>query len=177
MRSTTMNPRASRLTVEYSRKRLPLGRAVDQSEAPALAAQLRQRLHTTDEILDFSPNSLNTLEDLLVEYEQSLRGARCELDDLALLQLIRELVAYIGEVFVRHTGGQWDTDGTLYGTSIEFSMPFRVTKEGETYVSSRPTIFSLGNIASDSWDMIVERRRPELYADFRSAKKRHISET
>jgi len=164
---------ATRLVFDYQRENLPLGKNILEEEIPVLTSALRQRLGMSISDLDFSPTSLKRLEDVLVVYPQKVDFDKMSDDDI--MQFVREIAAYVGKILVSHTRGKWEPLGTLWGTQVTFEGKIKITKEGRTRVV--PSIaFSLGNIGSAAVDMMRLGKKPLLYRDYLSARKRFFKE-
>ena len=81
-----------------------------------MTSRLRQRLEMSEAELDFTPASLERLEDMLFELAQKIDIQ--SLTDEDIVQFVREISAYVGEVLVVHAEGNWEPLGTLWGTHI-----------------------------------------------------------
>ncbi|WP_424001569.1 hypothetical protein ACOZ4I_16765 [Haloarcula salina] len=85
--------------------------------------------------LDFSPDSLSRLDDLVAEewdderFAETTLGSEDSFDDRAFTSVVTELGSYFGEVLVRHLDGEWtaDTDHdaavVVRGTEGRFAVP------------------------------------------------------
>jgi hypothetical protein len=160
------------LIQEFARQGHPLGRDVALEESPLLIEALRERLEASPGELDLSPASLDTLEQRLVDLHKSMQDRSQAFSEPMLVQLVREMVAYIGRVMVDHAGGEWRNIGTLWGTEVVFRGPVEVVKGEEIRVHAN-RIESLGNIAASSWDAITAGVRPGLYKMYRQARSKH----
>jgi hypothetical protein len=164
-----------RLIKEVARQGHPLGRSITVEEVPVLIEALRQRLGVSSKELDLSPSSLKLLEQRLIDLHQSMQKRGEPFSDEELVCLVRQIAAYIGEVLVRHTGGEWAKAQTLWGTEVVFKGPWVVIK-GHKFVSSYPTHFIIGSEAASAWDEIAEGRKPNLYRTYREARAKRIKE-
>jgi hypothetical protein len=167
---------AEKLLQQYANKGHPWARVVEPEEVPALIEALRERLHATSKELDLSPPSLKRLEQRLVDMYQSMKAQEKTLMHEDLVQLIRQVTAYIGEVLVKHAQGRWDKGSqTLWGTGIVIEGPWDVTK-GQRYNSPYPTHFIVGSEAASAWDVITEGGKPRLDRIYREARTKRIRE-
>lgn len=164
---------ATKLVSEFGRKGHPLGKSIYRDEVPSLVSQLRHRLGMSEAELDLTPASLKRLEDKLFELPHDKRIEVLSEDEI--VQFVREIAAYIGEVLLVHAEGRWEPLGTLLSTKIVFEGNIKITKEG--HKRTVPSMaFSLGNIGAAALDMISLGRRPLFYRDYLSAKKKTIKE-
>jgi len=163
----------TQIVSEYGRRSHPLGKSITHVEAPILATKLRRRLMMSEIELDLSPPSLQRLEKALFEHCQEKPLAVYSEEDLLLF--VREIAAYVGEVLSLHTGGKWEPLGTLLGTRMIFEGNIKIVKEGHR--RNAPSIaFSLGNIGAAALDMCFSGKKPLLYRDYLSARKRIFKE-
>jgi hypothetical protein len=86
--------------------KLSLGKSIHQKKVPILTSQLRQRLEMSEAELDFTPASLERLEDKLFELLQKIDIQT--LTDEDIVQFVREISAYFGKVLVVHAEGNWE---------------------------------------------------------------------
>ena len=164
---------ATKRVFEFARENHPLGKSILEEEAPQLVTSLLRRLALSTTELDFSPESLKLLEEKLVEWSQ--KNDINNFADAEIVQLVREIAAYVGKVLVLHAEGNWQPTGTLWGTQIIFEGNIKVMKEGRTRVV--PSVaFSLGNIGATAVDMLKLGKKPLLYKDYLSARKKTIKE-
>ncbi len=164
---------ATKSVFDFARENHPLGKSILEEEAPQLTSSLRQRLAMSVADLDFSPASLKLLEEKLVELSQ--KDDINNYADTEIVQLVREIAAYVGKVLVLHAEGKWEPLGTLWGTQIIFEGKIKVVKEGTTRVV--PSVaFSLGNIGATTVDMLRLGKKPILFRDYQSARKRTVKE-
>jgi len=163
----------TQIVTEYGRDGHPLGKSINAEDVPLLVNQLRKRLVLTKHDLDLSPESLKRLENKLFEMpiDELNQGSNEE----EIVQFVRELAAYVGEVLSKHAGGSWEPSGTLWSTRIVFEDGIKILKEGKMRLV--PSVaFSLGNIASAALDMKILGKKPLLYRDYVSAKKKMLKE-
>ena len=138
-----------------------------------LAIQLGQRLGLSDFELDLSPKSLRLLEDKLVEFSQSISLETLSEEDI--VQMVREVTAYVGKVLVLHTQGRWVNLGTLLGTSVVIEGNIKMNKEGQTRII--PSIaFRIGFMGTAAVNMAFLGKKPILYKDYLYAKNKSIKE-
>jgi hypothetical protein len=164
---------ATRLVFDFAREGHPLGKSIYREEVPILASELRQRLGMTESELDFTPASLKRLEDKLLELPQKTEIQN--FSDEEIVQFVREVAAYVGEVLVLHAAGRWEPLGTLWSTHLVFEGDIRIIKEGRRRIA--PSVaFSLGGIGVAAWDMISLGKKPNLYKDYQTAKKKMVKE-
>ncbi len=164
---------ATKSVFEFARENHPLGKSILEEEAPQLATSLRRRLAISAAELDFSPESLKLLEEKLLEW--SRKNDINNFADTEIVQLVREIAAYVGKILVLHAKGDWQPTGTLWGTQIIFEGKIKVVKEGRTRVVPS-VVFSLGNIGATAVDMLKLDKKPLLYRDYLSARKKTVKE-
>ncbi len=159
---------------QYSKAGHELGRSITAEEALALIECLRKRFDMHQE-LDLSPQSLLVLEEKTFQYWKSLE--RTGFGDQEVVQTIREIVAYIGQVLVMHAEGQWyETSSMVLGTSVKFGGIWEIIKEGRREISSLPVCFGLGFTVTWNWDRIGKGKRPSFYKLYQDAKSRRLEE-
>jgi len=123
--------------------------------------------------LDITPASLKRLEDKLFEMTQE--NWRENYSEEEIVQFVREISAYVGEVLVLHAGCKWEPLGTLWSTHIVIEGDVKVTKEGRSRFV--PLVaFPLGAIGAAALDMVSVGKKPLLYRDYLSAKKKTVKE-
>ena len=164
-----------RLINQFAAQGHPLGRSIPEEEAATLIEVLQKRLGASAKELDLSPSSLNRLEQRLIDLHQSMQEQGQIFTDEELVQLVREIAAYIGKVFVTHAGGKWETVKTLWGTEIVFEGPVEAVKGKEIRVYPK-SVSSLGNIAASTWDAITVGIKPKLYDVYRRASAKRVRE-
>jgi hypothetical protein len=105
-----------------------------------------------------------------------MQGTGQAFDEPGLMQLVREIAAYIGSVLVAHAAGEWRTvDNSLWGTEIVIAGPVYGIKD--SMIREYPKrVFSLGNLAASAWDAIVAGVPPKLYQDYRDARAKRLRE-
>ncbi|MCL5994833.1 MAG: hypothetical protein M1546_02115 [Chloroflexi bacterium] len=167
---------AQQLTVKLARQKHPLAGRIDPSERLTLIEGLKRRLDAQGAELDLSPASLNRLEEMLIQMHGQLNHAGVALGDEELMTLIRELMAYIGQVLVVHAKGEWRSRETILGEEIVFANPAEAIKGGELRTYTFGKIFPLSNIAASSWDAIATGIKPKLYQDYLDAVAKRIHE-
>jgi hypothetical protein len=164
---------ATKLVFDFDRIGHPLGKNIYRDEVPILASNLRRRLELSESELDFTPSSLKRLEDRMFELPQKLEIGN--LSDEDIVQFVREIAAYVGEVLVMHAEGRWENWGSLWSTNVVFEGSIKLTKGGQRRIV--PSVaFSLGNIGAAAVDMISMGKKPLLYRDYLSAKKKTVKE-
>lgn len=165
------------LIQDFARQQKPLGRAIQIDEVDGLIESLRKRFGVSNEDLDISPASLKRLERYLSEYYHATEGQGHLLDDENLVQLVREIAAYLGQVLVLHAKGQWFDKATgLYSTGISIEGPWRVEKEGHKSISQYPTVFMVGSSGAFAWDLLGEGKTLDFYREYREAISKSIKE-
>jgi|WetSurMetagenome_2_1015567.scaffolds.fasta_scaffold112456_2 hypothetical protein len=164
---------ATRMVFDFAREGHPLGKSIYREEVPILASNLMQRLGMSESELDFTPASLKRLEDKLFESPPKMEIQN--FSDEEIVQLVREVAAYVGEVLVLHAAGRWEPLGTLWSTHVVFEGNIKITKEGRRRIVPSVT-FSLGNIGAAALDMVSVGKKPLLYRDYLSAKKKIVKE-
>lgn len=163
----------TRIIFDFIKVGHPLGQIITREEVPSLASRLRRRLEMSESELDFSPTSLKRLENKLFELSQMTQTQNYS--DEEIIQFIREIAAYVGEVLVLHADGKWRSLQDLWSTQVIFEGDIKITKEGRQRVAPS-VVFSLGNIGAGVWDMISIGRKPHLYKDYLSGKKKKVKE-
>ena len=164
---------ATKIIFDFIRTQHPLSRGIEKEETPLLVGLLRKRLSLSEIELDFSPISLQRLEDKLSDSADTLKAKLIKEEEI--IQIIREIAAYVGEVLVLNTNGKWQNLGDLWSTKVIFEGNIKITKAGNER-TAQSIAFSLGNIGAGAWDMISLGRKPILYCDYLSAKKKTIIE-
>jgi len=165
-----------KLIKEFARNGHPLGNGVLLEEVPVLIEALRQRISASADELDLSPASLKRLEQYLYDLYQSMQDRGLALSNDDLVQMVREIAAYIGEVLVRYAGGQWGKEPlTLWSTEVIIDGPWEVIKD-RRYVSPQPASFIIGGEAAWAWDLISTGKKPNLYRTFRDARSKRLRE-
>jgi len=150
---------ATKLVFDFTRAGHLLGNCIYREEVPALASNFRQRLGKSESELDFTPNSLKRLEEMLIEFPQKTDIQNY--GDEEIVQFVREVAAYVGEVLVLHADGKWRPLKDLWSTHVVFEGDIRIIKEGRRRVA--PSIaFSLGAIGAAAWDMISVGKKTKL---------------
>ncbi len=165
-----------KLIKQFARQGHPLGRGISEEEVPELVEGLRQRFGTSTNKLDLSAESLKQLEQLLIDLYQSAQEQQLSFSEQELVLLMREVAAYLGQVLVMHTGGQWRNLGSLYGTEIVVEGPWEIVKGQDVHTSSKSTVYSMGGEAAWAWDALVEGRKPNLYGLCQESRQKRIRE-
>ena len=163
---------ATRLVLKCEEEH-PLGKSIHQKKVPILTSQLRQRLEMSEAELDFTPASLERLEDKLFELLQKIDIQT--LTDEDIVQFVREISAYFGKVLVVHAERNWEPLGTLLGTLIVFKGIVKVIKEGRRRIVSS-LCFSLANEGAVAIDMASMGKKPLLYRNYLSARAKIFRE-
>lgn len=164
---------AIRIIFNYIRNEHPLGKCIFEEEVQLLVMQLSSRLGLSYHQLDFTPESLKQLENLLLEY--SITNSIQEFSDDEIIRFIREIGAYIGKVFVLHAYGKWEPIGSLWSTNIIFEDNVIIVKNGCR--RNVPSIaISLGGLGATTWDMLSMGMKPELFNEYANAKSKIFKE-
>jgi hypothetical protein len=159
-----------------SRQGHPWARGFERSEIPTLIEAVRVRFAKSDAELDLSPSSLRRLERYLAEYHSSTHGLGRNLADEELVNLIREVTAYVGETLVRSTDAHWKENlATLFFVSLRVDGPWKTTKE-TTFTSNHPATYVLGSIVASAWDLIASSKKPRLHQLYDEIQKKHMTE-
>ena len=165
-----------KLIQQFAREGHPLGQGIEIEELPDLIEALRQRLIVSNEELDLSPSSLNRLEQHLIDLFRSMNEAKQKFADEELVQLVREIAAYIGEVLVTQADGRWgDQTKTLWATEVIIEGPWEVIKDRRN-ISPYAAHFVVGSEAAWVWDAITVGKKPYLYRTYRDAHTRRLRE-
>ncbi|MFN8442165.1 MAG: hypothetical protein U0175_15395 [Caldilineaceae bacterium] len=172
-------PNATRLIIEYGKCGHPLGKALNQDDAEQLIEQLRSRLATDEQNLDLSPASLKRLEKLLINLSTSIELCESILEDEELASLIREIAAYVGQVLVLHTEGEWRVNehlNRLWDTDIVIGQNLDISNGVKPFVNPFRLSMSLGNYAAATWDLILLGKDPGLYKMYQTTKRKLASQ-
>lgn len=163
----------TKIVSEFGQKGHPLGKSIYREEVPLLIPRLRQRLGMSETELDLTPASLKRLEDRLFRMTQEKWMENYSEDEI--VQFVREISAYVGEILVLHAACKWEPLGTLWSTHIVIEGNVKVTKEGHSRLV--PSVaFPLGAIGAAALDMVSAGKKPLLYRDYLSAKKKAVKE-
>lgn len=165
---------ATRLANDYSGRDHPLGRSISIEEIPQLTASIRTRLGMSEVELDYSPDSLKRLEDRLLEFSREF-NPMVNCSDEEILQIVREIGAYVGQVLVLHGKGEWESSGSLWATCVTFQKKVQSSKA--TGVWRMPTVsLGLANIGAAALDRSCIGIKPILYKEYLDAKKNSFKE-
>ncbi len=144
-----------RFIFELGRAKNPLGRPIQPEEVPGLVEGLCARLGTSSQELDLTPKSLKTLELKLVKFKEILDQEGQSLSEEELAVFIRQIAAYLGEVFVIHAKGYWDKRMiSLSNSGVAFEGEWEYIKDGELR-SSQGMVVVIGWWAARVWDEII----------------------
>ncbi len=116
---------------ELPRRRLtPSDLVIPDSEeflkqVPQLIAQLRLRMPVRAWELDLSPASLMTLDDYLAREIDKILSEGLKVYETIDPDLLKELTAYVGEVFAHDKGAKWQVSSKdpTEGPDIVFDVP------------------------------------------------------
>jgi len=165
---------ATRLANDYSGGDHPLGRSISIGEIPQLTASLRTRLGMSEVELDYSPASLKRLEDRLPEFSREFNPME-NCSDEEILQIVREIGAYVGQVLVLHGKGEWESAESLWATYVTFKKKVQISKT--TGIRQKPTVsLGLANIGAAALDRSCIGVKPILYKEYLDAKKKSFKE-
>jgi hypothetical protein len=157
---------AGQLILNMARDGHPLATSIEENETTQLISNIRERLNATEDVLNLSPISLEGLSALLLDYYQTSIWNGKEFTEEEIATLIREIAAYVGIVFIKHSRGKWRTTGSLWGTEIFFEGPVYSVKEG-TVRTAKSGVVSLGQLASSTWTALQYGVEPKLYKGFK----------
>jgi hypothetical protein len=163
----------AKIVTEYGQKNYPLGKCIYREEVPYLTSQLKQLLAIVDNKLNFTPESLIILEDKLFAWSKEVNIKSLEDDEI--VEIVREVAAYYGEVLALYADGKWESRQTLWGTCIVIEGNVKVTKEGRNRIVPSVAV-SLGNIGTVTLELIYQGKRFNLYKDFLRTKKKIFKE-
>lgn len=163
----------TKIVSEFGQKGHPLGKSISREEVPSLVSQLRQRLGMQASELDFSPVSLKLLEDEL--FKMSKMNWIEVFSEEEIVQFVRELVAYIGEVLVLHADGKWEPLGTLFSTHVVFYGDIKIYKEGRRRIVPS-IVLVMGSLVAGNLDLVSLGNKPLIYGEYQSAKKKTFKE-
>ncbi len=162
------------LIAKLGREQDPLGRPILWKEVPSLITSIKHRFGLEDQ--DLSPLSLKKLDDKLFLYIQSFRERKQDLTDIEIVQLVREIAAYLGSVLVDYAGGEWYQGAlSLWDNRVIIEAPWTIVKERRKSHSSEVNFMISGN-AAFSIEEAIEGQKPKLYRIFQDIKKKTIRE-
>jgi hypothetical protein len=163
-----------KIIFDYIKAKHPLAASMPRESSLLLCKKLNVRLNVNETELDFSPNSLKKLETLLSNYHAN--NAK-DIGDEETVMLVRELAAYIGEVLIRNTDGQWVLlNETIWGTRIEYEGKWKLLKENKKRFVSAVS-YTLADIAASSWQKILDGKPLRIYQYFNEIQKKEMKET
>jgi hypothetical protein len=117
------------IIARYIQSNHALGNGIKYSEVPFLINSLNTRLkkyYLKDGKLDYSPESLDKISQLLFCYNKGLDDKNNIFNNEELvIQIIREIAAYIGEVFIKGytKEGVWESGKKLLQTQFIYNKP------------------------------------------------------
>lgn len=100
------------------------------------------------------------MENFLFEYPQKIEVSN--LSDEDLVQFVRKVAEYVGEVLAIHADGKWEPLAILWSTHIVFEGGLKITKGGRQRTAPS-VVCSLGNIGTAVLGMISIGKKPLLY--------------
>lgn len=158
---------------DHIRNEQPIASVILRDSTIELYQDLLCRIGATKNDLDFSIESLKNLEKCVIDYHQKLQS---DIDDSSTMTLIRELSAYIGEVLVRNTSGQWvNRSNDIWGTYVRYEEKWLVIKGNKKkYV---PAIsFPLPDLAASLWQDVIDRKPPTLHRVVKTIERKKTKE-
>jgi hypothetical protein len=161
-----------KLIFDFIKSHHPLGKGISLEEIRHLTINLSSRLMVSQQLLDYSPDSLKLLDSLIEHYYQKHID---NIDEIEVMDFIRELSAYFGKVIINNTDGQWIDNGDLWRTEIHYKSGFIIIKGGKKQTSQDVTI-SLGNIAATALDTIALGSKPGLFTLFKNIARHKLKE-
>jgi hypothetical protein len=167
--------KADKLIQEYWSQGQVIARPLVLQEFDALISALRQRLMASLEELDLSPSSLKRLEGRLRSYHVALQEEGKHLSDVDVVELVREIAAYLASVLLQHTDATWRGGRSLWDSGVEVIGTIKV-REGSESFTSRKLVYAVGNQAAAAWDAITEGQNTLLYSVFLSMKRKSVSQ-
>jgi hypothetical protein len=161
--------------LNHCKNRHPLSNGILEEEIPDLIQQLRYRLNTSKQELNLSPKSLKDLSRHLLNYYQTKIQDGGSFSDEEILQIIRELTAYVGNVILLNSGGKWELVDNIYETEIRVDGPSKVRKGQDlrTYPSYG---VALGWSMARGWDAVQLGIEPKLYSLYTAAISKNLKE-
>ncbi len=173
MKSDSLRFEVTKLVFEYMKDKNPLAASIPRDASLSLCKSLRQRLNASETRLDFSPASLKEIEALLIEYKINHVES---MTDLETLILIRELAAYIGEVLVRYSDGQWVLlDDSIWGTRLKYDSQWSLLKENKKQSISAVS-YSLGDLAASAWQSTLDGESLQLFKTLKDIRRKTLKE-
>jgi hypothetical protein len=150
------------------------GKKIDRDTTPVLCEYLFNKLNTNTEILDYSPASFKRLDHLLVDY---YKNGKQNLSDEEIVWLIREIAAYIGEIFMRNSNGVWvaDVHTSLHSTRIKYSGDWVLLKENKKRKVSDVS-YSPADMAISGWQSVLDNKKPNTGKMFKEIKGKLLVE-
>jgi hypothetical protein len=161
-----------KLIFDFINSNNPLGKGISLEEIPRLLNNLCSRLNISNQFLDYSPASLKLLDTLIVNYYQK---HLINMEELEVMQFIRELSAYFGNVLQINTDCKWVDNGDLWRTEIFYTSGFKINKEGKNQ-SLRSVTISLGSIAAAALDKMDIGKSPGLYTYYKNIASHKLKE-
>jgi hypothetical protein len=148
---------------KYVHDNHPLVDGISINKVPILRDNLALRFKVSPSTLDFSPDSLKSLEILLLKYSHD--HPINDVSKIEIFRYIQELSAYYGYVLYSNTECQWIEKGGFGVTEIIYDSRVKLIKEGGK-VKNTPVIIILGSVVSNALDLIASGKSPGLYKDF-----------
>lgn len=154
----------------------PIAKNITEEEFPELVNNLRERLNTTQTILDLTPDSLNKLAKLLMSYYKVWNLSGKSITNNEVLKIIREISAYFGQTILSHTDGKLHSvNNSILGTEIIFQRTTKA-KKGDIEITSQNAVISLGQIGAGTWSAIVKGIEPKLLRSYQIATAKNVKE-
>jgi hypothetical protein len=151
---------AQLLIIEYGEKNKSLGKGIDREEVSDLVNKLKERLEISEIELDFSPQSLQVLDNALARYIKNLKDHPLSEDETVMFS--REISAYIGEVLLSHTKSVWDTGRMLGETKLIVESNKNYNDVQKKKVSPK-VIIRIGGLGAMILDLALSGNETNLY--------------
>lgn len=160
---------------ELSRQGHELASAISPTEVITLKNELEEHLHILDSRLDFSPESLNILEQCLQDYYLDMKEKGASLTIEESVWLVRAISAYLGRVLEVHLSGKWDSfNNELLQTDIVIEPKSTQTDIEQKSSRPRKKIIPLGNAGLATWSSIICGEDPGLFTTYKEAGRKRM---
>jgi len=151
-------------------------RGIQYYEVSELLNNFTQRIKIIPEIieLDYSQKSLDVLSSVLIKYCNNQNITEIIIDK-NLINIIKETMAYIGEVFMRGYKMEWVAHDYFWQTIIFYNKPVTAIK-GEVRVTHKRTGIPLYDLASRLIINAVKNKKLVLSCYYKVLKKKVVRE-
>lgn len=167
--------KTDRLIQDYRNSGNALGEALQIEEIESLASSLRHRLNVSEKVLDLSPASLRRLEKCLQEHIRGRQEANLLFSDDEVVQVVREIAAYFGQVLMKNAGATWRGGVSLWDTSVQVEGPIKVVEGHKSHYSNK-LVYLLGAEAATAWDWATQGAETQLYSAYLAMRRRVVKQ-